>query len=667
MSTQAFHRWVKRGAGISLMALQITAGSALAAEGKPSSHRILVGNLCATAPNGIAMIVDDRAGFVIDPEYSERPKDDAQVAPGATAPDGSFVRTTFQHNGARITWTWGRSGDDAVMAVLTTDKPVDIGLKMKPSWTDFQSMWWQVSGGIDGWLVNGPEGYLSASLRTDPKPVSVDGNHSGEVTVRVHIEPDKPVCLAAGLGELPAFETIATNLAAAGERYEKRRIAASGNWGGFPQAITDSLNYSRLYSTFDHRTVHIIGRGWWIFKTSNNNPDLGPYFVWDTFFNASLAVLEDPAGARESVRAVLAYQFPSGMVPSFSHWAEGGKNFVSSDRSMPPVGALSVWKMHQRWPDKKFLAEVYPKLVRWHNWWPTERDGNHNGLLEWGSALGNMWGSVIETGWDDTPHFEGAEMSGPNMTADAVDLNAMWSMDAAQLALIAGALGKSADAKHFRAEHDAINKRMNDLLWNEDLGIYCTRLWKAPPGGSPFLTRITPMNLYPLACDAAGPVRMKRLLGWLYREDKFWGEWLLPTLPYDDPNWKQQHYWRGNVWAPPNWLVWQGIIRHADAAHRGEFARRSVKLFMRNWNESRICGENYRSDRGTPNGHPHYTWGALLSLIGVEALCGIDEQLRPQPYQDSGITETITMRNVPFGGKLYRIDAKGGKVTATPE
>ena len=40
-------------------------------------------------------------------------------------------------------------------------------------------------------------------------------------------------------------------------------------------------------------------------------------------------------------------------------------------------------------------------------------DGNHNGLLEWGPSLNNMWGSVIETGWDDTPHFEGAEMPGP--------------------------------------------------------------------------------------------------------------------------------------------------------------------------------------------------------------------------------------------------------------
>ena len=63
----------------------------LAAAGDHPQRRVLVGNLCpATAPNGIAMIVDDRAGFVVEPEWSERPKDNAQVPPGTTAPDGSI-------------------------------------------------------------------------------------------------------------------------------------------------------------------------------------------------------------------------------------------------------------------------------------------------------------------------------------------------------------------------------------------------------------------------------------------------------------------------------------------------------------------------------------------------------------------------------------------------
>jgi putative isomerase len=105
--------------------------------------------------------------------------------------------------------------------------------------------------------------------------------------------------------------------------------------------------------------------------------------------------------------------------------------------------------MHERRPDPKFLADVYPALVRWHDWWPKARDGNHNGLLEWGSEQNSFNGAQLETGWDDNLEYAGAALSGTTMNADAVDLNSLWSMDAEYLAKIAAALGKAEDARRF--------------------------------------------------------------------------------------------------------------------------------------------------------------------------------------------------------------------------
>jgi len=73
--------------------------------------------------------------------------------------------------------------------------------------------------------------------------------------------------------------------------------------------------------------------------------------------------------------------------------------------------------MHQRWPDLDFLREVYPKLVRWHAWWFTARDGNHDGLLEWGSNGQSAHEANYETGWDNSPAFEGAKMVGNTLTS----------------------------------------------------------------------------------------------------------------------------------------------------------------------------------------------------------------------------------------------------------
>lgn len=175
------------------------------------------------------------------------------------------------------------------------------------------------------------------------------------------------------------------------------------------------------------------------------------------------------------------------------------------------------------------------------------------------------------------------------------------------------------------------------------------------------------MNFYPLICGAPDAERARRVLAWMYREDKFWGRWLIPSVAYDDPVWTQQTYWRGMIWPPANYLLWQGLQRYADSTHRGEFVRRSIDLFMRNWTGERLCCENYRSTDGRCGDDPHYTWGALLCLIGLEALADVGPDFSPRPREDSGISADIVLRRVPFGGRLYRIEAAGGRIRAAPE
>lgn len=634
---------------------------------------MIVGNLCATSPLGMAVVYNDSASFLIEPQWSDRPEDDAYVPPGVNAPDGSYIERKFKHAGTLITIKWGRSGEQGIIAEITAGKAVVLDLCLKQGWTSMPSVWREAGDdGVDGLLADRRGGYVSVSVRTSAAPKAIKAGCNGEAWLTLNLAPGCPVYLAAGSGALPDFAIIGPALNKAKKAYAANRFKAEGDWGDFAQAIADSMNYARTYSSFDNHRAHIVGRGWWIYKHAQYNPDFGPYFGWDQFFNGYLACFEDPEGARETVRGHLAYQLPEGYIANCSHWdlpQRKSRVFVTADRSQPPVGAMCVWKMHERCPDTDFLAEVYPALVRWSEWWFEARDGNGNGLLEWGDALGEYGGARLETGWDDTPHFDGVEMAGTQMTADAVDLNALWSLDSMYLAKIADALERPEDAARHRADHKAMNKRINDNLWNEELGIYCSRNWQDAPDGKPsFLTRITPMNLYPLACGAATGERLKRLLEWLYREDMFWGEWMLPTLPYDDPEWEKQHYWKGHIWPPPNYIVWEGVRQFADPAHRTEFAARSVKLFMKGWNDARICSENYRSDNGAPASHPHYTWGALLPVIGVEALCDVDDHFTTIPHAGNSIRKAITLCNVPFGGKHYHIRVdNNGAISISPE
>jgi hypothetical protein len=54
----------------------------------------------------------------------------------------------------------------------------------------------------------------------------------------------------------------------------------------------------------------------------------------------------------------------------------------------------------------------------------------------------------------------------------------------------------------------------------------------------------------------------------------------------------------------------------------------------------------------------HYTWGALLNLIGLESIVGIEDQNRIvlNGYQ----TKAITLNNIPLLGRSYDVKTPPG-------
>jgi glycogen debranching enzyme len=408
--------------------------------------------------------------------------------------------------------------------------------------------------------------------------------------------------------------------------------------------------------------ANVIGRNDWIVT----DQDYLPYFAWDGSFNALLASLEDPEHAKATMRALLAYQLPNGMVAQIANWDHDPLPHVNVRNSNPPVTSLCAWKLYERWPDRKFLHEVYSKLLRWHDWWPKFSDGNHNGLLEWGAA-GRFEDARNASGWDDMPAFDGAEKIGTQMNADAVDLNSLWSMDAEYLSKMAGELGLRQDAIRLQREHLHMNSLVNDLLWNEELGVYCSRLWGKDGTPGKFLTRLTPMNFYPLICGTPDARRANRMLETLTDPRRFWGDWPVPTLAYDDPDWPKQDYWKGHTWAPVNYLIWQGLRRYGTQKQKLEFAQRSVDLFMRNWTRYGTCNETYKSSDGSGDRYPHYTWGALLCQIGIEFFYDANAAGPPTLSKDVLLLPDVELHNMPSGGGLYRIISNAGQFNAVSE
>ncbi|MGC9260588.1 MAG: MGH1-like glycoside hydrolase domain-containing protein [Phycisphaerae bacterium] len=172
-----------------------------------------------------------------------------------------------------------------------------------------------------------------------------------------------------------------------------------------------------------------------------------------------------------------------------------------------------------------------------------------------------------------------------------------------------------------------------------------------------FSTQISPTNFYPMIIGAPSKAMAAKMLALLQNRHTFWGRYVVPSIPRDNPTFQQQSYWRGKIWPATNYLLFQGLKRYASASLLNRFAAKSVKLFMRNWRAAHTWNENYFFT-GQGSGVPHTTWGPLLCLIGLENICDI----RPDGKiaLNGTLSEKINIRNIPIGGSLYNVRVTPG-------
>jgi hypothetical protein len=467
--------------------------------------------------------------------------------------------------------------------------------------------------------------------------------------------------LSARAGELLAPGQIDRLLDENSQRYAQTRPHVDGLFDGASDPIANTMFWNTLYVPSLDLEFPSISRRW--------AKGFGGWVVgeWDCFFGTLLTNVEGSAQSSAATRAILLSQAPNGLVPNMT-----GGSGTSPDRSQPPVGSYAVWKNYQKNQDKELLQWAYPRLKRWHEWWFGDRgdgqpwrDGNRDGLLEWGSdrgsiasvgGRGNLVAAKWESGMDDSPMYDDVRYDAKTytMALDDVGLNALYALDAECLARIAETLGKEEDRRAFAADYARMRESMQKL-WNSEDGMYENRYWDGR-----FSHHLSPTNFYPLIAGVASPEQAKEMIErHLLNPKEFWGTYVLPTIARNDPAFADQYYWRGNIWGPTNYLVYEGLNRYGQDKVALEFAERSYNLFMSDWQQIEHSNENYSPLGGSSGGDPHYTWGTLLCLIPLEQF--IDET----PWD--GLR--FGALNPPSEGTLthYEWNHHGYKITIGPD
>jgi putative isomerase len=571
-------------------------------------------------PDGLAIRISihrrttlNAEAILTDPLIGRLAADAEQVFPGPHAWDGSYTDLRVVWRGLDVRIQSAHAGSDLVVLVtrLNDLKPTNLS----PTAILSVAYLWNKPGtvaSVDGHVeARGPLGVVNVFCSAPAAPLSsvaVPGPYlAAEITTPVGISTGKP----RTIGEIE--QAVDQQRRA----YEKSLGAAHA---GTIDAIQSTLGWDTIYEPEHDRVISPVSRLWSV--------DWGGYvlFDWDTFFAATLAAIGRRDLAYANAIEILREETPSGFVPNYAR-AGGWK---SNDRSEPPVGAITVLGLYEKFHDRWFLEETFTPLLSWNRWWHSNRC--IDSYLVFGSdphnapenldddSRGTRQGAIFESGLDNSPMYDDAEFDNQThrlLIAD-VGLMSLYVADCQALAKIA-ALLKHPELEKELGDRAAFYRASLATLWDERSGIFLNKDLRT----GRLSLRTSPTNFYVLLAHAASPEQADRMIReHLTNPNEFWGEWVIPSTPRNDPAFKDQNYWRGRIWGPMNYLVYLGLCNYDQPQVRAEFAQKSMALFEKEWKSNHHVHENYNAVSGSgddvTSSDRFYHWGALLAFIQYE-------------------------------------------------
>jgi glycogen debranching enzyme len=388
---------------------------------------------------------------------------------------------------------------------------------------------------------------------------------------------------------------------------------------------------------------------------------------WDSALIALGLSHFDIPRAQAEIHSLLSGQWQDGMLPSVVYHSVPSDYFpnpgfwqIENSTSAPPVPttgitqppllATVVKRIHDRHSIPKFVAEVYPALLRWHRWLHTDRDADGSGLAciihpwESGTDDSPRWLHLFEAihpqalpefQRGDTRHVAAAER--PNRTeyerfiylidvfrklnyaprellahspflAQDVLFNAILFRADEDLKALAVSLGEPTD--EIDGWLSRVRTSFNTRFWDNDLGIYYdydARTGKAIPVN----TASTFLPLFgglPSEQQAERLIKEHLLNASEYGLDGEVRHWVTTTAK-TEPTWEARRYWRGPVWIIMNWFILEGLHRYGYEELAEVIRQDTLGLI-----ETSGFREYYDPRDGSGCGSTDFSWSAALAL-----------------------------------------------------
>ena len=384
------------------------------------------------------------------------------------------------------------------------------------------------------------------------------------------------------------------------------------------EPMQNVLAWNTIYEPTGHRVISLVSQAWSEIWGGFMLP------VWDTYLGAYMLSFDNKALAYSNALAVTNNLTDGGFVPNV---ATGfGK---TEDRSQPPIGSFVIKELYKRYREDWILYETFDKLLSWNRWWDQNR--NYKGFLCWGSTpypeyqdnkalaygVNELQGALYESGLDNSTMYDNIAFDKEKhiMLLADVGLMSFYVLDCKALAEMADVIKKPeiADELRKRAEKYAANLQH---LWNEKEGIFLNRHLDTDS----ISHHLSPTLFYPLMAGVVTQAQAERMINeHFYNPEEFWGEYIMPSTARNESAFNDNHYFRGRIWGPMNFLVYLGLRKYNIGHSTQDMVEKSNNILLKTWNLKRDVYENYNATTGEGfdmgSSQKSYYWGALLGFM----------------------------------------------------
>lgn len=323
------------------------------------------------------------------------------------------------------------------------------------------------------------------------------------------------------------------------------------------------------------------------------------FWAWDSWKHAVALSSIDNKLAKDQMRTMFDYQDETGMIADCIYTDSAENNYRDSK---PPLAAWAVDAIYKADGDKAFLKEMYPKLLKYYQWWYTYRDHDKNGICEYGATDGTLEAAKWESGMDNAIRFDRTMMlkNSPNawsMDQESVDLNAYLHLEYELLKKFAKVLSvpfKEIDRKAV----------LQNYFFSNRNGYFFDKTLKGD-----FIEVYGPEGWTPLWTGLANKQQAERVAKIMFDPKKFSTYIPFPTAAADNPKFNSRGYWRGPIWLDQVYFAIAGLRKYgytqeADTYTRQVFGR------LKGLDGDAPIHENYDVHTGERLKASHFSWSA---------------------------------------------------------